>query len=187
MDWLTFIASIVKSLAWPVAAVVLAILFKDDLVKAMPLIKRLKAGPVEAEFEREVKELQESAAGSDETVRVGAKNDESEEFLFQLAEFHPRSAILESWVRLEATARSAIVKVVPHMANKGYISAARLSNTLIQEGILNERQVELYHELRRLRNEVAHGVGFEPTEKSARSYIDMAAGLQSHFVASSNA
>jgi hypothetical protein len=145
----------------------------------VPFLKKLKAGPVEAEFDRDVKQLKDSSAGKSNVWIERATDAASKSFLFQLAELHPRSAILEAWVRLEAAARAAL----PHDSSKasttGYIPAARLAEALVQAEIIDQGQVTLYHELRRLRNEVAHLVGLEPTQDSVRSYIDLASSLQS--------
>ena len=54
MDTLTFIAKLVEFLAWPTAAVIVVVLLRDELRRLLSLVKKLKAGPVEAEFEREV-------------------------------------------------------------------------------------------------------------------------------------
>ncbi|MEW6685571.1 MAG: hypothetical protein AB1393_05125 [Candidatus Edwardsbacteria bacterium] len=180
MDSLTFIANIVGSLAWPVAAVALVMLFRGEIVKAAPFLKKLKAGPVEAEFDLEVKQLKESADLKDRIAPDRAADIASKKFLFQLAELHPRSAILESWVRLEAAARAALSQDTSKASKTGYVPAAMLSQTLVQSGKIDQSQVTLYHELRRLRNDVAHLVGPEPTKESVRSYIELASALQSH-------
>jgi hypothetical protein len=180
MDGLTFVANIIKSLAWPVAAVILVVNFKDEIVKAAPFLKRLKAGPVEAEFDREVKQLKESAAVQDHTASERMPDSASKQFLFQLAQLHPRSAILESWVRLEAAARAALPSDTSKASKTGYVSAAMLSEALVKAGKIDQRQVTLFHELRRLRNDVAHLVGPDPTQESVRSYIELATALQSH-------
>jgi hypothetical protein len=167
-------------MAWPVASVIILIAFKDEVVKAIPFIKKLKAGPVEAEFDREIKQLKEAAVVGRAFPADGAISSASKAILFQLAELHPRSAILESWVRLEAAARAALPNDTSKAAEGGYVPAARLSEELIKAGKINQSQVTLYHELRRLRNDAAHLVGPEPTQESVRSYIELASSLQVH-------
>ena len=180
MDELTFFSKLIEHLAWPVASVALVILLKDEIVKAAPFVKRLKAGPVEAEFEREVKQLEKATAK--QPGKADATNLELDSFLLQLAELHPRSAILEAWVRLEAAARAALPHANSKSAGPGYIPAARLPEALVGAKVIDQGQVTLYHELRRLRNEVAHLVGLEPTVESVRSYIDLARQLQSQIM-----
>jgi len=101
-------------------------------------------------------------------------------FLFQLADLHPRSAILESWVRVEAAARTLLESKGIAPSKLGYLPAARLAEPLAQHEFITQGQVTLFHELRRLRNEVAHAQGFEPTIESARVFIDLASFLQGH-------
>jgi hypothetical protein len=181
MDWQTFVTKIVESLAWPAATVTLVCILRDDIRKLLPFLKKLKAGPVEAEFEREVKELRNATRGPEQIVAADSTYDTaSKQFLVQLAEMHPRSAILESWVRVEAAARAALSKREASIAVTTYVPAARLAEPLIQQQIINQSQVTLFHELRRLRNEVAHSPDFEPTTDAAIAYVDLATSLQAH-------
>ncbi len=180
MDPLTFASKVIESLAWPVAAIVLVALLRKEIAKLAPFLKRLKAGPVEAEFEREVRALQESTPEPANMEKAPPKDTASKNFLFQLAELHPRSAILESWVRVEAAARALLESRAIAVSKPSYLPAARLAEPLAQQEFITQGQVTLFHELRRLRNEVAHAQGFEPTVESARAYIDLASFLQGH-------
>jgi hypothetical protein len=61
MDGLTFVAEMIKALAWPMAASIAVLVLRREIKGLLPLIKKLKAGPIEAEFDREVRELKEQA------------------------------------------------------------------------------------------------------------------------------
>ena len=181
MDWLTFFSKLIEALAWPVATIVLVVLLRDEIAKLAPFLKKFKAGPLEAEFEREVKELKEIKEATPvqvKTTEIRAADTASKNFLVQLSELHPRSAILESWVRVEAAARAVLAATSVSVSKPGYLQAARLAEPLAQKEVLNQGQVTLFHELRHLRNQVAHAQGFEPTQESASSYIDLAVFLQ---------
>jgi hypothetical protein len=113
MDWLTFASKVIESVSWPVAAVALVLLLRDEIAKLAPFLKKFKAGPLEAEFERDVKELKEIKESTPQLAKPAdaqAVDTASKNFLFQLAELHPRSAILESWVRVEAAARAVLAR-----------------------------------------------------------------------------
>ncbi|WP_031639686.1 hypothetical protein [Pseudomonas aeruginosa] len=180
MDVFTFISGLVKALAWPVVVVIVLVLLRPELKAMAPFLKKLKAGPVEAEFERDVNQLKEMVYEPAKPVPpLSPEVTASKEFLYQLAALHPRSAIQESWVRVEAAGRAALARSSAD-PGKSYITAARLAQELSGIGALSETQVTLYHELRRLRNDAAHLVGAEPTQDSVNSYIELAAGLQSH-------
>ena len=174
MNSLEFTSEIVKALAWPAATLIIFIVLRKEISKLMPLLRKFKAGPVEAEFEKEITESVNAAGKPDNTQ---ALNTASHSFLVQLAELHPRSAILESWVRVEAAARAALEHKSTSVTSPNYVPASRLAEPLAQEKILGPADITLFHELRRLRNEVAHAQGFEPTQKSAHQYIDLALTL----------
>lgn len=57
MDVLTFISELIKSLAWPVAIIILVILLRKPIVELIPLLRRLKYKDLELEFSQEVTEL----------------------------------------------------------------------------------------------------------------------------------
>lgn len=182
MDWLTFITTVIESLAWPAATIITLLIFKSELKGIVPFLSKLKAGPVEAEFDREIQQLKALAPAPEKSEALTPAAKASSEFLFQLGQLHPRSAILESWVRLEAAARSALsnLRTTPEGMKARYIPAANLPNALLNAGKFEQGDVTLFHELRRLRNEVAHLVGPEPTQESVQSYIELATRLQNN-------
>ena len=177
MDWLTFFARIIEASAWPVAAVVLACVLRPEISKLAPFIKKLKAGPIEAEFEREVQSLQVAAA-RDVSTGKQSPDTASKTFLLQLAELHSRSAILEAWVRLEAAARSALIAKQPSGALSTYKPASHIAEALLRLSLITQGQASLFEELRRLRNEVAHSVELQPSMSSVASYVDLSSSLQ---------
>lgn len=184
MDYLTFVAKLFEHLAWPIAVVVLAVLLREEIGKLLPLMKKFKAGPLEAEFGREMAVLKETTPAPDPST-PGIKSPYFDSVLQQLAEVHPRSAVLEAWVRLEDAARAALSRPSSKIAGPGYIPAAKLAEELVKDGRIDQSQVTLFHELRRLRNDVAHLVGLAPDAEAARSYIELAGQLQASLSKSS--
>ena len=61
MDWLTFVSGLIDSLAWPLVALILDLVFRKKLLELITTLKKLKAGPVEAEFEMETKQIRATA------------------------------------------------------------------------------------------------------------------------------
>lgn len=180
MHFLEFFSKLIDSIVWPITTVIIFLSLRDDIAKLVPSIKKLKAGPVEAEFASEMKALTVAAQSMRKplNVRESQKVDvASKNFLHQLAELHPRSAILESWVRVEAAARVALAHKSTSVVSPNYVPASRLAEPLAEKEILDPAEVILFNEIRRLRNDVAHAQGFEPTQDSAHQYIDLAAGL----------
>jgi hypothetical protein len=59
-DWLTFIASLVSSLAWPVSAIVAIYLLKNNLGIFTQVLERLKFKGLELEFRKGIEESQKN-------------------------------------------------------------------------------------------------------------------------------
>lgn len=182
MDALTFIAKLVEHLAWPATAVVAALLLRHELRRLLGLIKKLKAGPIEAEFEREVIELRESVPLAPAPDPVAPALTAQKVSLAQLAEASPRSAILEAWRNVEAVTQRVAAQYqtssipVPSLELRKSGGAMRI---IIRSELLSSDWIARYFELRELRNRAAHDHEFTPTVESAVAYIELASRLQS--------
>lgn len=178
MDTLSFIAKLVEFLAWPFAMVIVVLLLRGEIKGLFRYVKRLKAGPVEAEFEREVKELKATAEAQPSLLPPPEGATPEKQLLLQLVQINPRSAVLEAWRGIE----DASIRVIQ---TKGFYVPERQSNSplavirsLNKEGILNADEVALYHDLRSLRNQAAHASDFSPTTDAALNYIELAGRLR---------
>src|SRR5580698_9773569 len=108
MDWLQFIASLTRSLAWPAVLVLGFFILKANIGTVFPFIERLRYKDFEVEFRKSVQELTER---SRDVLPVRDDDDQAEapkERLYALAEISPRSAILEAWLQVEAAAVDAL-------------------------------------------------------------------------------
>ncbi|WP_192551873.1 hypothetical protein [Pseudomonas sp. IzPS59] len=177
MDWLTFTTKIAEALAWPIASIVILVLLRTHIAGLLPLLKRVKAGPLEAEFERELKVLRDStdqqlipAKGSDTLHPV-------EEKLYTLAEVSPRSAILECWQHVEIAARKRILELDLHEAGPERRPILDAYRSLAKAQVLNAEGLALFNELRTLRNQAAHVDEFYPSKSAALNYISLAKSL----------
>ena len=83
MDTLTFISKVLEHGAWPASAFGIIYLLRAELQALLPSIKKFKAGPVEVELERVVKELEQTkqvaAAADAKATVVAAKFDEEDD------------------------------------------------------------------------------------------------------------
>lgn len=59
MDLLTFIAELFKAIAWPIVTLVVALLFRQQIIALLARLRKGKLGSTEFEFEQEVKALRE--------------------------------------------------------------------------------------------------------------------------------
>jgi hypothetical protein len=177
MDTLTFIAKIAEALAWPLATVALVALLRGEIRSLVPLIRRVKAGPVEAEFERGTEELKERLPlqpGASEALAHTPPPKAAEPPIGT----NPRSEVLEAWLQLEAVANDALFKKQLKGAHPGAIvarpSLRGLAEALRANGLLHEGQLSLFQELQHLRNNVVHTLEFAPTQEALTRYIETA-------------
>lgn len=180
MDYLTFTAKVIEALAWPLAAVALVALLRHEISVLAPYLKRVKAGPLEAEFERELKALKDSPPTQEAIPNTDQKTPARMQ-LEELAELHPRSAIHEAWGQVEAAARSAVLRTDSGGSDARYVPAYNVVALLAKNGLAHDGIVNLYHELRKLRNEAAHAPEFSPSVEAAKNYIELSQNLQRYF------
>jgi hypothetical protein len=175
MDWLSFLASVVGSVAWPVTVLAVVLILRKELVALLPFLRRLKAGPVEAEFERQVKELKNEVAQALPEELPQAL--EGRERLLKLAEISPRAAILEAWQGVEFAAR----RVATHYGGSpvpDVRSPSRLTKELAKLSQVSVDDLALIQDLRGLRNQATHSPDFSPSYEAVANYIQLASALQ---------
>jgi hypothetical protein len=205
MDILTFLARLIEALSWPLAIVVLVVVLRKEVRGLVATLSRIKAGPVEAEFGREVAKLQASTEGVDELPPPEQLTPEKR-MLLELAGINPRSAILEAWIGVEEALRQlaysqGAVNPLPAYgpgpaigSYGGYASppeppdyGARAgsggygpSGSLVfrKEDFLTQEELSLYRHLRALRNQVAHAGDLVPTPETALYYIELTSRLK---------
>lgn len=176
MDWLTFTTKLVDALAWPIVVLVLGLVFRRKLIELIPTLRKLKAGPVEAEFELATKHVLAKAEETsfpglvDESGRVSKSETDNEQVIAKLREArgNPAGAILEGWSNLDgALFRLGLQAgiVVDPLEN-----TERVYNAVMASGLLPVQTVNLVRELRDLRNQVAH-VKVKPTVGAAQDYL----------------
>lgn len=176
MDWLTFATKLVEALAWPIVVLVLGLMFRRKLLEIIPTLRKLKAGPVEAEFELAAKQ---ALANAEETkiqglaeasVPVIKTEADSEQVIAKLREARgdPAGAILEGWAKLDGELFRLglqVGAVVDPLENTG-----KVYNAVMSSGVLPAQTMSLVRELRDLRNLVAH-VRVKPTAEAAQDYV----------------
>ncbi|WP_439536645.1 hypothetical protein [Methyloversatilis sp.] len=174
MDWLTFTSKAIESLAWPLVALVLGLAFRRKLLDLIPSIKRLKAGPLEAEFELAAKQVLANAAEAAPPVTPPAEKAPSDEkptgretvaWLIN-ARNDPSGTILKAWGEVDGELfrlgqQMGTVVDPLESTHKVYLAAME---------ILPNETRQLVRQLRELRNKVAH-VEVAPTPESAQDYL----------------
>lgn len=105
MTCLSFVASLVHSLAWPAGIVTAITIFRRPIGVALNrgVVRRVRAGPVEIEFDQELAEVcQELRSSPELTGESAAKPGTSvADELARLADLSPRAAVLEAFDQVE--------------------------------------------------------------------------------------
>src|SRR5260370_1218861 len=137
MDWLQFLASLVKSLAWPTALVILVLLFRVPVRRALLSLTRLKYKDLELDFGRELKELEKEAKAIDITPQppksIAPTQRDSSQLLqeaAQLAQRFPEPAVAVAWQAVEDELMQAVMRLAvspDYPAHNSNSSPARVS------------------------------------------------------------
>ncbi len=172
MDLLTFISKLIESLAWPLAAVVLAVLLRQQITSLLPFVRRVKAGPLEAEFEREVRELRTSAEAA--VPSSSPKTPAWQEEVERLAQINPRSAIMEAWRQTEVALIRALQARDSSLTDRDVRSTREVLRLLGERGAANPEEVAMLNQLRFLRNQAGHVESFQPTYDAAMNFVRLA-------------
>jgi hypothetical protein len=178
MDALTFTAKLVEFLAWPLAAVVLVLLLRGEIKGLFRYLKKVKAGPVEAEFEREIQELKASAEAQPQLLPPAEGATPEKQLLLQLVQINPRSAVLEAWRGIEEASVRVIQNKATYVPEREARSPLAIIRALSKESVLSPEEIALYHDLRSLKNQASHSQDFSPTTDAALNYIELAGRLR---------
>jgi hypothetical protein len=173
MDALTFVAEIVKALAWPVTTLAIVAILRRPLAQLIPLLQRFKYKDFEFEFGRKIAEAKaEVALALPDTATAKALPSAQESRLVQLAEISPRAAVLEAFTSVEIAAISAAHRL--GMA-KGFPQTLtfRALQFLEEGGRMDPALVTLLRDLRALRNQAAHAPEFALTTDAAIQYVQL--------------
>lgn len=192
MDWLQFSSSVIGSLAWPIAVIVLGVMFREQFKALLAKVKHAKGVGIELDFAEDVKRIvAEGEQVKQEALAVPAppegmglpvpNAEEQREELYALLRERPAALILDSWRDVEKAAHDVISELGLQEGTRFRRSpAASKWATLLQtHGALSHEEAALLADLRTLRNKVAHAVDWEPVVTDALDYHRTASLLTS--------
>jgi sulfite reductase beta subunit-like hemoprotein len=150
-------------------------MFRKKLLDLIPTLRKVKAGPLEAEFEMAAKQVLagtadlKSEAGATEAPRVSSGSSvEDVAAKLLTARSEPTATIIEGWSTLDGElhklGRQTGLVVDPLESQEKVYKAIMASNEL------PSGTKQLVRDLRQLRNQVAHAK-VVPTPDSAQAYL----------------
>lgn len=177
MDWREFIASLIDSLAWPFALVVIAALFRQQLagLLAVPL-KSLKAGPVSVTWAEQVAEVGVAVASGEIAPAETASSPHLDGELRRIADLveqTPVVAVRQAFGLIEQRLRA--IADIGDIAAPSETSGLPLAITLHQAGRISQANLDAVRGLATLVNLSARDVtGTSITVDRARDFMVLA-------------
>jgi len=182
MEIANLIVRILEAIAWPLAIIIIILIFKRQFGRAILTLSKLKFKDLEVEFskalkdaEYETRELRLPSPKDVRSIPEPVVPTSAYDRLFQIAAISPRAAITEAWRTIELFTMEAAK--VQGVEIRGPVAGTRVIRSLVQRGILEEGVLRLYENLRRMRNEIAYAVEFEIDSEAAIRYVDLALSL----------
>ena len=160
MNWKEFIAAIVDHMAWPVVVIVMFVLVRDQIGRLIEKLAHLKYKDLELDFEK-VKQQAESIEQPPAQQQITTPEPEPvftslEEQILETVEKAPAAAILLSWSAVETALASATARLSISTESPSYRSPLHNIEMLERHAELSKQHISLLHEMRMLRNKVAH-------------------------------
>ncbi len=190
MNWMELVASLVRSLAWPLGIVLIVFMLKDGIAGFLSKVTQLtgKGFGVELEARRDL-DVAEAAVAAAKAKVIEARGSPTElsvavqsppitdddERLLELAKISPRAVVIESWMRLDAAMRAAVERLNAN-ERTGHV-LLRIHSTpdlLARAGDISLADHATIVSLRSIRNRAAHEADYELTEADAVRYWSLA-------------
>lgn len=180
MDWMTFVTKLVDALAWPVAATVIALHFREQIKLLLGKIRTAKGVGIELSFAHEAEKAAAMAATMNAAVPTPAElpgppgrpgtSPAVAQFVAPGEEDRPTARVLDSWLQIERAILAVVREKGVYVPENQTRNPAAWLAALKKEKALPPETLELIEALYRLRNQVAHASDFEPDIRAAKYY-----------------
>jgi hypothetical protein len=178
MDWLTFAADIIKSLAWPGVVLGVLFLFRSKLTALLDRLKTMEVEVAGQKFKAGLQEVEEKGLPTPEGKEITAlPRPEKIEIRSELSKLPPAYVVSHAWLRLLETLYEAVETVQPGAGIGGnrnllaYLDQARLHVLLLPD------EEPIVQELLVLRNQAVLSPD-SITSTDALRYYDFAEALK---------
>ena len=173
MNWMDFVLDLAELTIWPITILASLYILRSPLSLLIPFAESLKYKDFELQFSQELNAVSQEAHEAIDTF----KGNNPEKELVSTAQHLPNHSILEAWSYLDLAARSQLLAhdatiEIPEQQPYKFVG-----QTLLEKELITSKQSKLFHELRKLRNKVAHAQGFEMNSVLAKQYIEVCFAL----------
>jgi hypothetical protein len=179
MGWTEFIASIVKSIAWPTVVVVVIVLFQRPIKELITSISELKIGKdgVTGKWDRTATEVWEGLQKVSQEPRLTERGKLTFVSPLLAAEDQSQNAatIFTAWVQLEKVLRKKLEKTGKADVEK---EPAALVAEAAKRGVITDIQAKSLRGLYALRNLAAHSGDGDVSDARVNEYLAMADAMK---------
>lgn len=158
MDWKQFFASIVGSIMWPTAVVIIVFTFRKQLARLLRQAKKLGAAGIHVELAEQVAAARDSADavhGEQSGQSTPAKLDPA---LTELAKSFPEAAVLQAYKELERV----LQQIKSRLTDRPHRTSMEVVQALHEKGEISQNVVRLFENLRQAKNSAARASGDAP-------------------------
>ena len=184
MNTLDFLSSIIASVSWPIAIIVLVYLLRNPIGKLIPNLQRIRYGKVEFDFGVELRELEGKAKTAGLRIHEGSPlrhaaprtAEDSMADALRLVEEFPEPAVGVAWLAVENELSQVVGRLAISADYPAYNSAIRNITILHEHGYIDEETRGVLDRMRRLRNAAVHAIRDhdEITTGQARAFVTLA-------------
>lgn len=169
MNWMDFILDILELCIWPFTLLTSLYLLRSPLSLLLPFTESIKYKDLELQFSHDLNLAREHAQQALPSYEHGFDRQS----LLDNSQYLPNHSVLEAWAYLSMSTQKLLLDHFPDTEMPTQQTYKFVGQTLLDNKLFTEKQAKLFHELRQLRNKVAHASGFEISGVLARQYIDM--------------
>jgi hypothetical protein len=173
MDWKSFFANVIGSLAWPAAALVIVLIFHNQIKFLLSQIKKIGAGGVNFEIAERVEAVRDQAeqveVEQSATVPVPTPDAMTlDPATLQLAQSYPEAAVLQVFKELEGILLQIRAKLPDDKLHRNLNEVVKY---LAEQNYISASVVSLFQRLREARNTVAHASADKVTTGEALELV----------------
>jgi len=175
MDWLSFIASIIRSLAWPMVVALVVIVFRTTLNRTLLSLNQLNYKGFDAKFGEQVARAKgefDSDSHKPKTKEDIEGATENRQYFQILAETSPRAALLEAWFPFEVAISRIALKLGISQRDRP-TQMPDIIDGLKRQGILTDEEARAVSRLRAIRNEAAHSPVTDLSPENVAEYASL--------------
>lgn len=156
MNKLEFISSIINSIAWPAALIVIILFLKQPLINILSNLNKLTYNNLEMDFTNKLEEIETSLEESQLAESISPINSKDKEII-AVAQISPAASITMSWSMVEEEIMNTIKRIAISPDYPPYNSPLKNIQLLKDTGTIDLDTLNSLNELRELRNKAAHG------------------------------